>query len=97
MEKYNNCQFLGRINEILNIDKTELLFKKAPKNAMNWLKQNLKNEQQTTNFMFSHNKIIYRVYFNTFMEKSIWFIKSTNGDIKQIKVHGKTEYNSINL
>lgn len=97
MEKYNNCQFLGRINEILNIDKNELLFKKAPKNAMNWLKQNLKNEEQPTNYMIKKNKILYRVYFNTFMENSIWFIKSNNGDIKQIKVDGKTEYNSINL
>lgn len=97
MEKYNSCQFLGRINEILNVDKKELSFKKAPKNAMNWLKQNLKNEEQPTNFMFIHNKISYRVYLNTFMDDSIWFIKSTNGDIKQIKVNGKTDYNSINL
>lgn len=97
MEKYSNNQFLSRINQIINVDKKELLFKKAPKNAINWLKNNLKNEQQPTNFMLMQNKILYRVYFNTFMVDSIWFIKSTNGEIKQIKVNGKIDYNSINL
>lgn len=97
MENYDQDLFISRISEIISVDKNEFYFKQPPKDAMVWLKKKLKDEQQPTNFMLLHNKIMHRVYFNSFLESSIWFIKLSNGNIKQILVNGKKNYNTIDL
>jgi hypothetical protein len=97
MENYNQDLFLNRISEIISVDKNEFYFKQPPKDAMVWLRKKLKDEQQPTNFMILHNNIMHRVYFNSFLESSIWFIKLSNGNIKQILVNGKKNYNTIDL